>query len=118
MRSFALTAMPEKRASPRPVRRRKRDAEEVDVAELLRSMEAAARAKNWREAARLAAEVADDAKLVEYSLLAAFGRFPEGERIRTALQAGELLAARGHYEEALPLLERARQGPQSRRAIA
>jgi tetratricopeptide (TPR) repeat protein len=71
-------------------------------------MEAAARAKDWREAARLAAEVADDDKLVQYSLLAAFGRAPEGaEKAKTALQAGELLAARGHHAEALPLLERA-----------
>ncbi len=108
MRSFAVSEKPA-RKPPLPLRRKRRPAEgEVDVGEMLRAMEEAARAKDWREAARLAAEVADDDKLVQYSFLAAFGRVPEGaEKAKTALEAGELLAARGHHAEALPLLERA-----------
>ncbi len=70
-------------------------------------MELFARAADWKNAAQLAAEVGDDEKLVRYSLLAAFGRVPEGGA-GTLLQAGGLLAAKGHPAEAVPLFERAR----------
>ncbi len=93
-----------------PIRsgRKKQAAEEaLGGGDRHRAMELFARAGDWKNAAQLAAEVGDDEKLVRYSLLAAFGRVPEGGA-GTPLQAGSLLAAKGHPAEAVPLLERAR----------
>jgi tetratricopeptide (TPR) repeat protein len=70
-------------------------------------MELFARADDWHRAAQLAAEMGEDEKLVRYSLMAAFGRLPEGGCPET-LRAAELLASRGHHKEAIPLFERAR----------
>ena len=89
-------------------RQKKQAAEQaLDGGDRQRAMELFARAGEWKNAAQLAAEVGDDEKLVRYSLLAAFGRVPEGGA-GTPLQAGGLLAAKGHPAEAVPLFERAR----------
>ncbi|HYU30760.1 MAG TPA: protein kinase [Thermoanaerobaculia bacterium] len=69
-------------------------------------MESYARAGQWRRAAQLAAELLDDEKLVFYSLMAAFGRVPEG-RSFDLFGAAELLAAQGRHEDAILLFERA-----------
>jgi len=71
-----------------------------------RAMDAFARAGQWRRAAQLAAELLDDEKLVFYSLMAAFGRVPEGRRL-DMFGAAELLTAQGHHEDAILLFERA-----------
>ena len=71
-----------------------------------RAMEAFARAGKWREAARLAAELLDDEKLIHYSLMAAFGRVPEGSR-RDLIGTAEILAGKGHHQDAVLLFERA-----------
>ena len=72
-----------------------------------RAMELLARGGDWHRAAQLAAEMGEDEKLVRYSLMAAFGRLPEGASLEP-LRAAELLASRGHHKEAIPLFERAR----------
>jgi eukaryotic-like serine/threonine-protein kinase len=93
-----------------PIRsgRKKQAAEEaLGGGDRQRAMELFARAGDWKNAAQLAAEVGDDEKLVRYSLLAAFGRVPEGGG-GTLLQAGGLLASKGHAAAAVPLFERAR----------
>jgi tetratricopeptide (TPR) repeat protein len=71
-----------------------------------RAMESLARAGEWRKAAQLAAELDDEGKLVHYSLMAAFGRLPEGGS-PGLLRAAELLALHGHHKDAVPLFERA-----------
>jgi tetratricopeptide (TPR) repeat protein len=65
-----------------------------------------ARAKDWQQAAQLAAEVGNDEDLVRYSLLAALGRLPE-DGLPDTLKAAELLVSRGHRKEAVLLFERA-----------
>ncbi len=70
------------------------------------AMEWFARAKDWPQAAQLAAEVGDDENLVRYSLLAALGRLPE-DGLPDTLRAAELLVSRGHRKEAVLLFERA-----------
>jgi tetratricopeptide (TPR) repeat protein len=72
-----------------------------------RAMELLARGGDWHRAAQLAAEMGEDEKLVRYSLMAAFGRLPEGASLEP-LRAAELLASRGRHKEAIPLFERAR----------
>jgi tetratricopeptide (TPR) repeat protein len=73
-----------------------------------RALKAFARAGDWRRAATLAAELGDEEEMVRCSLLAAFGRLPEGgSGSLSTLQAAELLALRGHHEAAIPLFERA-----------
>ncbi|HSK81590.1 MAG TPA: protein kinase [Thermoanaerobaculia bacterium] len=69
-----------------------------------RALKAYARAKDWRRAAQLAAELGHEDKLVEYSLMAAFGRLPE--KGLGVLQAAELLTRQGRHEEAIPLFEK------------
>src|SRR6185436_1782092 len=71
-----------------------------------RAMDAFARAGQWRRASQLAAELLDDEKLVSYSLMAAFGRIPEGRRL-DLLGAAGLLASKGHHQDAILLFERA-----------
>src|SRR5262245_55350910 len=70
------------------------------------AMEWFARARDWPQAAQLAAEVGDDENLVRYSLLAALGRLPEGG-LPDTLRAAELLVSSGHRKEAVLLFERA-----------
>ncbi len=70
------------------------------------AMEWFVRAKDWQQAAQLAAEVGNDEDLVRYSLLAALGRLPE-EGLPDTLRAAELLVSRGHRKEAVLLFERA-----------
>jgi eukaryotic-like serine/threonine-protein kinase len=72
-----------------------------------RAMELFARAGDWQRAVQLASEMGEDEKLVRYSLMAAFGRLPEGASLEP-LRAAELLASRGHHKEAIPLFEKAR----------
>ena len=69
-----------------------------------RALKAYVRAKDWRRAAQLAAELGHEDKLVEYSLMAAFGRVPE--KGLGVLQAAELLVKQGRHEEAIPLFEK------------
>ncbi|HKV06604.1 MAG TPA: protein kinase [Thermoanaerobaculia bacterium] len=69
-----------------------------------RALKAYARAKDWRRAAQLAAELGLEDKLVEYSLMSAFGRIPE--KGLGVLQSAELLTRQGHHEEAIPLFEK------------
>ncbi|MBV8200285.1 MAG: hypothetical protein JOZ15_06645, partial [Acidobacteria bacterium] len=82
-----------------------------------------ARAGDFRQAARLAIEAGDERLAVECSLKAAFGASAEGpppgsslpdsqpqqaasqQQSLNALQAAELLAAHGHYDEAIGLFE-------------
>jgi tetratricopeptide (TPR) repeat protein len=75
-----------------------------------------AKAGNYRRAAELAAEVQDEAALVRYSLMAAFGKVPPGQGDLNARQAGDLLAGSGRYAEAVPLFELA--GDYRRAAVA
>lgn len=70
------------------------------------AMEWFAHAKDWPQAAQLAAEAGSDEDLVRYSLLAALGRLPE-DGLPDTLRAAELLVSRGHRKEAVLLFERA-----------
>jgi len=73
-----------------------------------KAAEAFAKAGEYQQAAKLAAEIGDEAKAVEHSLMATLGSIPEGYGEATAQQAGELLAVRGHHKEAIPLFELAK----------
>lgn len=85
----------------------KRSAEKALLAgDRQKAMESFARSGDWKRAAQLAAALGDDEKLVRYSLMDAFGRLPEG-RIPDTLSAAELLAAQGHFTEAILLFEKA-----------
>jgi hypothetical protein len=66
-----------------------------------------AKAGDYRRAATLAAEIQDEAKLIQYSLLAALGKIPPRAGDLDARQAGDLLATSGHFEPAIPLFEMA-----------
>lgn len=81
--------------------------EALGAGDRVRAMELYARAADWPQATRLAQELGDEAKLVEYSLMGAVGEVPAAVR-GNPLQAAELLAARGHHAEAIPLFERGR----------
>lgn len=70
----------------------------------LQALKALVRAKEWRRAAQLAAELGEEEKVVEYSLLAAFGTLPEGRRL-DARGAADLLAREGRHNEAILLFE-------------
>jgi tetratricopeptide (TPR) repeat protein len=71
-----------------------------------RAMGLLARAGEWRDAARLAAELGDEEKLVRYSLTAAFGQPPKGDS-PGLFRAAEMLATGGFHSDAIPLFERA-----------
>lgn len=84
----------------------KRSAEEALLAgDRARAMELFTRSGEWRRAAELAAELADDEKLVRFSLTAALGKPPQG-RLPDPLAAAEMLASRGHSTDAILLFER------------
>jgi tetratricopeptide (TPR) repeat protein len=70
-----------------------------------KAAEAFARGGNFDRAAKLAAEAGDEARAVDYALLGAFGEIPDGYGGASALQAAELLAIRGHHQEAALLFE-------------
>ena len=85
----------------------KRAAEEaLKAGDRAGAMEWFARAKDWPQAAQLAAEIGDDENLVRFSLIAALGQLPQGALPET-LRAAELLVSRGHRKEAILLFERA-----------
>lgn len=70
-----------------------------------RAIEACGRAGDWHKAARLAAEVREEAELVRCSLMAALGRIPEGYREAGAIPAADLLVSQKRYDLAIPLFE-------------
>ena len=71
------------------------------------TLKAYAKAGEWAKAARAAAQLGDEPKLVEYTLLAALGKVPPGfERLRP-FEAAQRLATQGHYAAAAPLFEHA-----------
>jgi len=78
----------------------------LDAGDREQAMELFARAKEWQRAAQLASELGDEERLVRFTLMAVFGRLPEGESLN-AVRAAELLVSRGHLKEAIPLFERA-----------
>jgi tetratricopeptide (TPR) repeat protein len=64
-----------------------------------------AKAGDFRRAAGLAAAIQDESRLIRYSLQGALGRLPGRVDEMNAVQAGDLLAASGHFETAIPLFE-------------
>jgi len=70
-----------------------------------KAAEAFARGGDFDRAAKLAAEAGDEAHAVDYALLGALGEIPDGYGGVSALQAAELLAIRGHHQEAAFLFE-------------
>ncbi len=73
-----------------------------------KAVEAYARAGNFHHAAKLAAEIGDEPRAIAYTLQGALGQIPEGYAEASAQQAGELLAVRGHHQEAVFLFETAK----------
>jgi tetratricopeptide (TPR) repeat protein len=80
--------------------------ESLRLGDRQQALKAFARAKQWRRAADLAAEMGDEEALVRYSLLAAFGQLPAGEPL-DARGAAELLTRRGRHQDAILLFEKA-----------
>lgn len=66
-------------------------------------------AGDYEKAIALAVESRDGPKAVEYALRAALGTVPPEHAGASALQAGELLAERGHHKEAIALFELSQQ---------
>ncbi len=64
-----------------------------------------AKAGDFRQAAKLAAQLRDELAAVKYSLRAVLGSGAEAYGDMSTLQAGELLATAGHHREALALFE-------------
>ncbi|HEX6898762.1 MAG TPA: protein kinase [Thermoanaerobaculia bacterium] len=73
--------------------------------EQTRSLKELVRAGEWRKAAQLAAQMKDDAKLVQYAFLSGLGRLPDGPTPEPQ-RAAEILARQGRHEEAILLFER------------
>ena len=68
------------------------------------TMKELVRTGDWRGAARIAAELGDEDKLVRYALMSGFGRLPEG-KVPDLAGAAEMLSGRGQHEEAVLLFE-------------
>jgi tetratricopeptide (TPR) repeat protein len=86
---------------------RKRAEEYLRAGKKGEAAQAFAKAGNFHQAAKLASELKDEGKLVEYSLLAALGKVPGGYEAANAQMAGVFLADQGHHREAIALLEQA-----------
>ena len=76
-----------------------------------KAAEAYARGGDFHQAAKVAAQAGDEARAVTYTLQAALGQIPEGYAEASAQEAGELLAVRGHHQEAILLFEMAKAFP-------
>jgi len=73
-----------------------------------KAAEAYAKGGDFQRAAKLAAEMGDEPRAITYTLLGALGQIPEGYAEASAQEAGELLAVRGHHQEAILLFEMAK----------
>lgn len=71
-----------------------------------RALKELVRTGEWRKAALLAAEIGDEAKLIEYALMSGLRRLPGGA-LPDLQRAAEILARQGCHEEAILLFERA-----------
>src|SRR6185295_9281826 len=73
-----------------------------------KAAEAYAKGGDFQRAARLAAETGDEPGAIAYALQGTLGEIPEGYGEASAQEAGELLAVRGHHQEAILLFEQAK----------
>src|SRR6185295_8565348 len=73
-----------------------------------KAAEAYAKGGDFQRAARLAAETGDEPGAIAYALQGTLGEIPEGYGEASAQEAGELLAVRGHHQEAILLFEMAK----------